>query len=54
MRTDITLHHLGFTTDGEFNSLRTMGAEGPISIVGLIQLPENRRKIPVSKLSRSI
>lgn len=28
---------LGFTTDGEFNSLRTVGNERPISVIELIK-----------------
>ena len=32
---------LGFTTDGEFNSLRTVGLVRPISVVGLIKTARN-------------
>ena len=31
-------HYLGFVTNGEFNSLRTMGAERPLSVIGLIAI----------------
>lgn len=34
----------GFTTDGEFNSLRTTGKKRPISIVELIKNARNSAK----------
>ena len=33
----LCINSLGFTTDGEFNSLRTMGIKRPISVIDLIK-----------------
>ena len=35
---------VGFTTDGEFNSLRTTGKSRPVSVVGLIQQARNQAR----------
>jgi hypothetical protein len=37
-------HFLGFVTDREFNSLRTMGAERPLSIIELIAIARKHAK----------
>lgn len=34
----------GFTTDGEFNSLRASGKNRPVSIIGLIQDARNNAR----------